>query len=148
MTNNSDYKQVFKVLITTVLKGIVANQYDSVSAKTAIENEYTKLGLDTMLGEYSKWDKFIELIVETSATKYTYADLLNLFNHWADVADELEVELKICVYHGVVNALVRRGMVADDLELSEKLTSFASANDLDAENKYLWDIAIEVLGNV
>ena len=145
ISNAVDCKIIFRTLLDTILKSVSVNKYSPEIGITIMENEYSKLNLSNTIGDYAQYSTFVNLLIETCSKDYVYSELLGVYKHWIEVADNLSVELKTYIYHSVLNALVKRSLVTEDLEFSEKVTLFVSNNNETYENKQLFDIVVSVL---
>lgn len=135
VNNLADCKVIFRTILGTVLKSISSNKYDSKIGLEIIGNEYSKLNLSPVLGDYNNYSSFVTLLVETRDKEYVHSELLDLYKHWIEVADSLMDDLKVYIYHSVLNALVKRNLVAEDLDFSEKVTEFVGNNNETYEDR-------------
>lgn len=140
-------EKILNTLLTTVQKSMDIDKYDVDTAKTIVETEFTKLNLANVLGEYTAYSAFVDLLVDTHSKQYMYSELMGLYKHWVEVADTLQDNLKTYIYHGVLNSLVKRNLVTEDLDFSEKVTAFVDGTDISEEERHLYNIVVTTLGN-
>jgi len=121
---------IFSLIISTVVDGIKIGIYTENSAKLAIEEEFSKLGLEIICGNYSQFKHFINLVVNSCAiSNFNVQDFIGMYKSFIEIADNMDMCYKIDIYYAILNSIVNFSHILVDIELTEKLVNYIESLD-------------------
>ena len=122
---------IFALVIFTVVDGIQTGVYTKESAKSYIENEFVQLGLDSACGDFSKFNKFIDLVIESCDLKCVKVqDFVDVYSLFIDVADEIGDSYKTNIYYSVLRQIVNSMHTLSNADLTRKIVTYLDGLDV------------------
>lgn len=138
----------YRIMNQVVVSFFQSNKYSADELKNKVELEYNGLGLIKVLGDYSKYSSLLNFMIDIYMSEHSYFELVNLYKDCIDFADKQENEVKMCLYNGVLKAIVCRNLILEDIQFSEMITGYVSKNLVSDEYKGLTDLINYVLNSV
>lgn len=140
-----NYLIIFSEIAQTLIDKKREHKISKEEAISALKKEYREAHLANFLVNEEEIFPLIDLIfIERSKDEFisieslkTYIDIADKINHHA---------IKLCVYNGVLNALLTSRLINKDIEFAEKLISFIKqGGDISAEDKQFLHIMVEAV---
>ena len=113
---------LFGNILSTIVKILSDGTIDIDAAKALINTEYIKCNINEKIGEYSKYENYINAILDQAISG---SDRLERCKALILEADTIDLEcIKIGTYSAVLDQLVVNFLVLKDKEFSEKVTNY------------------------